>query len=233
MWTMPIDLYCERVGVGLWAEPVNALSNLAFLVAALWAWREAGKQGQRRPLIAVLCLLAALIGIGSGLFHTFANGWSEYADVVPIWSFVGLYVLSAIALVGGAAPGRVVRIGVIAAVITVIVVLATSGEGEAHGHSHDPLNGSQQYAPALIALVGFAAITLWRGHAMRFWALGAALCFLVSLGFRTVDLHLCDAVPLGTHFLWHVLNALMVGLLLVGLIRNSPKPEENDSATQQ
>jgi hypothetical protein len=26
----PIDAYCERLGPGLWAEPLNALTNLAF-----------------------------------------------------------------------------------------------------------------------------------------------------------------------------------------------------------
>jgi hypothetical protein len=36
----PIDAYCERLGPGLWAEPLNALTNLAFIVAALiCAWR--------------------------------------------------------------------------------------------------------------------------------------------------------------------------------------------------
>ena len=32
-WTRQIDIYCERLGPGFWAEPVNALSNGAFLVA--------------------------------------------------------------------------------------------------------------------------------------------------------------------------------------------------------
>jgi len=36
-----IDLYCERLGPGIWAEPINALTNLAFLVAAFAAWRLA------------------------------------------------------------------------------------------------------------------------------------------------------------------------------------------------
>ena len=30
------DLYCERTGVEFWSEPVNALTNLAFVVAGLW-----------------------------------------------------------------------------------------------------------------------------------------------------------------------------------------------------
>jgi len=29
-----MDGYCERVGPGLWAEPLNAVSNAAFLIGA-------------------------------------------------------------------------------------------------------------------------------------------------------------------------------------------------------
>ena len=39
-WTAQLNDYCERLGPGLWAEPVNFLSNAAFLLAALvMAWR--------------------------------------------------------------------------------------------------------------------------------------------------------------------------------------------------
>ncbi len=30
-----IDLYCERLGPGLWAEPLNAVTNLAFILAGI------------------------------------------------------------------------------------------------------------------------------------------------------------------------------------------------------
>jgi len=43
-WFAPIDAYCERLGPGLLAEPLNALSNAAFFIAALWAAR-AGDRG--------------------------------------------------------------------------------------------------------------------------------------------------------------------------------------------
>ncbi len=39
--------------------------------------------------------------------------------------------------------------------------------------------------------------------------------FLVSLAFRTVDVASCGSLPLGTHFLWHVLNAVVLYRLLV------------------
>ena len=41
---MDLDLYCERLSPGLLAEPLNALSNLAFLYAALTIWRTAGQR---------------------------------------------------------------------------------------------------------------------------------------------------------------------------------------------
>ena len=43
--------------------------------------------------------------------------------------------------------------------------------------------------------------------------IGAALLTL-SLTFRTLDAPLCAALPLGTHFLWHILNAVMLGWMI-------------------
>src|SRR4051794_22448648 len=62
-WFTPIDNYCERIGVGFWAEPVNALTSGAFLLAALhaaWVWRK-----QLRSDWSVLWLIAvaAVVGI--------------------------------------------------------------------------------------------------------------------------------------------------------------------------
>jgi hypothetical protein len=31
-WWTPLDHYCERVGVGFWAEPFNALINGEFII---------------------------------------------------------------------------------------------------------------------------------------------------------------------------------------------------------
>ncbi len=39
----PIDLYCERTSSAFWVEPVNALTNVLFLVSAWFVWRRAKK----------------------------------------------------------------------------------------------------------------------------------------------------------------------------------------------
>jgi hypothetical protein len=42
----------------------------------------------------------------------------------------------------------------------------------------------------------------------------------LSLAMRILDTPLCDAVPIGTHFLWHVLNAIMLGWMAEVLRRH-------------
>ena len=35
-----IDLYCKPVGSGLWAQSINAPSNISFLLAAILAYNH-------------------------------------------------------------------------------------------------------------------------------------------------------------------------------------------------
>lgn len=43
--------------------------------------------------------------------------------------------------------------------------------------------------------------------------------FAVPLALRTADLPLCAAAPVGTHFLWHVLNAVVLFLVGYAVLR--------------
>ena len=92
-----VDAYCERLGPEFWAEPLNAVSNAAFLIAAGVAWilaRRSGRDGDWAVRALVINLFA--IGIGSFLFHTFAQRWSGAADVLPIMLFILLYLYLAV-----------------------------------------------------------------------------------------------------------------------------------------
>ncbi|WP_289043587.1 ceramidase domain-containing protein [uncultured Aliiroseovarius sp.] len=232
-WFAAIDIYCERTGPEFWAEPLNALSNLSFILAAVWGWVEASKRDRTDLVIVVLIALAALIGLGSFLFHTFANAWSSLADVIPIWIFVALFVLVAIHRIGGVRPGRI-GIGLAVTVGLVAILLAFGGDGsgsqtstapasDTHDHTtpaNTLLNGSEQYLPAVLALLAFAALSHRKGHPIAPWVAAATGTFMVSLTLRTLDMHLCAVWPFGTHFLWHILNGLTIALLFQGLIRS-------------
>jgi hypothetical protein len=225
-WTAPVNIYCERGDASFWAEPINALTNLSFIMAALLAARTMRRLDRRGLDLIVLIALAAMIGIGSFLFHTFATRWSALTDVIPIWTFVVLIVLSGLVRVGGIAPWRAVAgFAVVVLVLIGAFWLFGGGGGEtAPGEAGTPpLNGSLAYAPAWLVMVGFAVLTTWRKHPVAGWEVAATLTFTLSLVFRTVDLMLCDAFPFGTHFMWHLLNGVMIWLLLEALLRAPPR----------
>jgi hypothetical protein len=83
-----IDGYCERLGPGYWAEPVNAVTNLGFVLVAVWLWRRSAAV----PMARVLAVILACIGLGSYLFHTHAQVWAAIADTAPIGLFILLYL---------------------------------------------------------------------------------------------------------------------------------------------
>jgi len=220
--TKRIDIYCERIGPEFWAEPMNAVSNLAFIFAALLAMREARKRGIRSGWITLLCGLAFGIGVGSFLFHTFAQRWASIADVVPILLFILTYLFAASRYLFGlrwlvAVPAAIAAFGVALLARSGMLMLATKEE----------LNGSQGYAPALALLLGSTVIlTLMKRPSAR-WIGAATGAFVLSMGARVADVHVCADFPTGTHFLWHILNGVMVGLLLQAIIRHGDLRESH------
>lgn len=214
-WTAPIDIYCERLGPGLWAEPVNAISNVAFMIAAFIGWREARRRGFRNGWVVALCILAFCIGIGSLLLHTVAQRWAGVADVVPILLFILTYLFAASHYLFGlrwivAVPAAIAAFGLALLARSGVLMLATREE----------LNGSQGYAPAFALLIGSTIILAVMGRKSAVLIGAATGVFTLSMMARIADVHLCDVFPLGTHFLWHIFNGTMIALLLVALIRH-------------
>lgn len=204
-WFAPIDAYCERGSAALWAEPVNALTNAAFLVAALVMARRL-RGGQRLPLAWAMVAVLAAIGIGSFLFHTWANRLTALLDVAAILAFILLYVFAATRDMLGARPW-VAAAAVVAFVpyAAVMVPLFRWVPG---------LGASAGYAPVALLILLYAAALRGRApQAARGLALGAGI-LIASLTFRTLDQPLCDVFPLGTHFLWHILNGTMLGWMI-------------------
>lgn len=212
-WTQPIDIYCERTDPSFWSEPVNAVTNAAFVLAGLAAFLWARQRGAD-TWTRVLCLWVVAIGIGSFLFHTFANRWSALADVIPIWTFVAIYVVYTLRRIFALGwPGTILAL-VIGIAASVLVMRLLPPEVAAY------TNNATQYLPAVLALAVFAAAFAWAGRAGTGLVVAAGLVFALSLFFRSVDPVVCGSLPLGTHFLWHILNATMLGLLLVLAIRH-------------
>ena len=208
----PIDLYCERTGAGLWSEPVNALTNLAFVLAAALLLR---RMDTRTPAdVRALAWLLALIGAGSLVFHTVAQRWASVLDIAFIAIFVVVFIQRALVRLHGLHSGTamVATVGVITLSAAIAVTVRIPA-----------LNGSELYLGPWLALI-VLALTCPHRQAAR-WLRTTAALFAVSLVFRSADLALCEVFPLGTHFGWHLNNALVLWCALRGLMCAAPRPK--------
>lgn len=208
-----IDIYCERLGPGLWAEPLNAITNGAFFIAAFFALKLARAENNLNWKSGLLIALIFAMGVGSTLFHTFAQVWAMLTDVLPILffqiCFIVLYmrfVLRANCWISG---------GVLAAFFVAMQVFMQM--------PRDWLNGSLEYAPALIFVTGLGIAHLKVATRERYGLLLAAATFVVSLTLRVLDRDLCTINPFGTHFMWHILNACVLYFSARAFILNVKK----------
>lgn len=221
-WFEPVRAYCERNGPEFWAEPANAVTNAAFLAAAVLAARRASATDPvDRPCLGLAALIA-VVGVGSFLFHTLAVSWSMLADVIPIALFIYAYLAVALRRFIRLAP---IRVAAATAGFALFGFALTPGIDGLTGLDVSRLtNGSVDYVPALLALFGMAWAAGRRpeerfvGTGRRLTGIG--LLFLVSLAARTVDQAACAVLPTGTHALWHILNAAVLYALVATAIRH-------------
>lgn len=222
--------YCERgQDAGFWAEPVNAVSNAAFIIAAVAAgvMLVRARPARQAPWEWLLVAVLFVIGIGSFLFHIYATRWAAVADVAPIGVFMfaylgfalrrfaGLNWLLVAAGLGAFAAAMHLADGIECRVTLISVVEAARGPC---------LNGTAAYTPAFGAMLLIGLLLAAIRHPAAGYILTAAAVFLASMFFRTIDWEVCAATrvmgrTLGTHFLWHILNATTLFLLVAAAIR--------------
>ncbi|MEX3008887.1 ceramidase domain-containing protein [Hoeflea sp. TYP-13] len=188
------------MGPAFWAEPVNAVTNFAFILAAVFvalAWRNST---HRSAAVLFLGIWIGIIGIGSFLFHTFATRWAAIADSVPILVFILAYLYLALRHFLGLPiwAGAVISLAFVPASIAVVPLIA-------------PMVGSSAgYVPALLTIFIVGFLMLGRDRRVAVGLLITAGIFLASIGFRIADEPVCKTFPIGTHFIWHMLNAVVL-----------------------
>ena len=200
-----VDNYCERIDASFWSEPINAITNLAFIIAAILAYLVWRNSTSKTASGLFLVLLIGIIGIGSFLFHTFATRWAGAADVIPILVFILACLYLAIrhylALpIWGAALATAAFIPASAVIVPLLTPLAGSSAG---------------YLPALFAILIIGFLMRGRDVAVSVSLLVTGIVFFLSIAFRMADEPLCGTFPLGTHFMWHVLNSVVLYRLAV------------------
>jgi hypothetical protein len=139
-----------------------------------------------------------------------------FADVLPIQGFILVYLALATVRFFGAPWWA----GVLAALA---FVPASGALAAGIGTVTGPLNGSVGYLPVPILIVAYALLLRNLAPEAAGGLLVGAGILAVSLFFRTVDDAVCGSFPLGTHFLWHLLNGLMLWWMIRVLV-TAPRP---------
>jgi len=200
-----VDVYCERLDASFWAEPVNAISNLSFIVAGFFLWRL------RTPRSNLMAILVILIGLGSFSFHTVANRLTGLLDVLAI----ALYLVAFAFLIPKqwSKNSLLIQLGSVLMLIVSIVLAQLLISDLKPELTWLP---SGMYVGAWLALIMFAWVTQYSNKAAARYLWLAAIVFPASLLSRQLDMPLCDSIG-GTHWLWHLFNGLTLFLSSYGL----------------
>jgi hypothetical protein len=219
-----MDAYCERVGPGLFAEPLNAVTNLSFIFAAWAAWILAKRTNTLTTGIKVLIAIGVSVGIGSILWHTLPNSWTLILDTVPIVIFIMWYIWLY--------TQSVMRKSVLFASLSVVAFLVALYFAFPYS---TVLHGAPVYTPGLLVVLILGIYHALTQKTTRFLLLSTAGVYVIALFFRTIDQEVCHFLPIGTHFIWHSLIGLVTYMAMRTLILNlAPKTtHEEKTAIRQ
>jgi len=204
-WFDSVDIYCERLDASFWAEPINAISNLSFIVAGLLLWRL------KSPRATVMAILLILIGLGSFSFHTYANRLTGLFDVLAI----ALYLVAFAFLIPKQWSKSSIWIQLGSVLVLIICIVLTQLLISTLKPTF-PWLPPGMYLGAWLTLIIYALVTQSsNSQAARFLWL-AIIIFPFSLMSRQLDIPLCDFTG-GSHWLWHLINGLTLYLSSYGL----------------
>jgi hypothetical protein len=162
---------CEQIGTGWLAQPVNAVSSLAFVPAGVWVATQArGVRGWRRAELAGLGSALVANGVGSFAYHGPQPAWAGPAHDGPIVAVVGLLVVNEAGRRAGPVPApdaaRARRAGRVA-LLTGAAALVAYGLGRTGSPACRPASPFQWHAVwhglGAVALAAACAARVDRG----------------------------------------------------------------------
>ena len=204
--------YCERSNDLFFGEPLNSISNIFFLIAATFLLKKQSK-------VYIFSILIYFIGFSSFFWHTIPNLTTGLLDITSIIFFILYYTYKLYKILF---KNRLIAI-VIA--FTFCIVCFSLGKLGANTF----LATSSFYIPILIHILLLNLFFYMRKEknlSLNYLQFSFYI-FLSSIAMRTLDFHLCEFIKIGTHFIWHFLNAsllyCMVKFYLDLSNRSSPK----------
>lgn len=220
-----VDAYCERTSDALGAEPLNAITSLAMLIAAWGAARLQRRDPNRDAARLIAAMIAAIVAgaVGAFLFHTTATVWAIVLDMLPFLVFMLLVLWLTLTRFFAWTP-----LATAAALIAFVAVILGGGTLIRPGVLPA---GAYYLLPLAVLAVTAVILSLRQSPAGRSY-LAAALVFAAAFAARELDGRLCGVIPVGTHFLWHLIAALLAFILIRAAILHAPPGKQGNKVTR-
>lgn len=193
------------------AEPLNLITNIAFIIGAILVFRmlKFYKQLTLKNLdIIILNALLFIIGLGSAAFHSIPNGLTVKLDVIPIEAFIFIYLAV-----------FYIRVIQVPKIMALLILVAFIGVTIFFGKTFNPgtLNGTIMYVPTYLMIIIMILLMVFvKQNPLYLHLINTTVIWTFSLAFRTMDMQICSySHQIGTHFLWHLLNAIVLYRMLV------------------
>ncbi len=213
--TLQTHNLCERGSdLGMWVEPLNTITSAGFLIAAFLIFRmykaHADYKDKRMWDVYFLNICMVFIGLSSIGFHMTPSYYTEIADTAFIVVFILVYFTSAMF--------RIVNLKKFAVVICFMAFVFTSKA--LVQLFPNALNDSVGYLSSMGAIIFIAVYLNVKRRAAATSFMLASILGMVSLFFRVVDREVCDQLHIGTHFVWHTCNSILLFMLMKQLLRS-------------
>lgn len=195
---IPIPTFCEQIALGFIAEPLNAFSNLAFILAAIGIFKLLAINKIQKLEYKLVLLLVFLTGVGSFLWHATRTPFGLILDAVPTaLSFTLVTFIFLEKLISNKAL----------ALLIVLILLPTRFIVSSFA-STDVISSLIRHS---INAGGFLIMILWAFKKYGRIALegfGVLAIYLLAIIMRMIDSPICQTFQTGTHFLWHIFSAV-------------------------
>ena len=200
MFDIPTQ-YCEQLLQIGW-EPINTISNIAFIFAGIFAFYYFSNE--KSVFTFILPILLILVGVGSSWWHISHTHYGDIADTFFILIFAS--VVSVLFF-------RKLLDSWTKVLLSFFVLLGITFFTE----QLDCLNGSLPYVVLFVALIIGSIFYAKKFSSLKPLLITTITTFGIAIIFRSIDVLVCPSISFGTHFLWHILVAVL-GYQLILLV---------------
>ncbi|KKU75860.1 MAG: hypothetical protein UY01_C0002G0003 [Candidatus Nomurabacteria bacterium GW2011_GWB1_47_6] len=197
--------YCEHIMGHFLSQPLNAISNIAYFLAAFLSYIYLRQH--TAPKLYVLPILLGVVGIGSMWWHITNSSIGDILDTYSIALFASVTTLLFLTKI---TKSKIIAAVSFAALLSFVLM----------AERFVALNGSLPYVVLLGGFLIAGKIYVKKFPSVKVVFISTSLTFLIAITLRSLDIFLCPILPFGTHFIWHILIAVF-GYQIVLMLAHS------------